>query len=291
MKTVFHTMIDGHDIVQGFGDANGFIDPVATAQKLGEAVAQLPECVTMNNLKSQVISLRSQAQLLGGKIVAAQQANDTATANSLIAQANGFNAQAAALEPDLVAAIAAFDAKRAALFEANAVYTSPPAYESLIADDAAAPLQAAYAALGPGLALEMAGTTVPDLRGKTYWTTDGKTWTSTLISLMGQAAPANSTEDSALTDAQRTQIAAQVEAARVAALSPSDAAAEADAATQSLLAQAAQMRSELEIQGDAAALTKSQAWYATQTAAVASKYNLASATLSAAVSATPATSA
>ena len=29
MKTVFHTMIDGHDIVQGFGTAEGFIDPEA----------------------------------------------------------------------------------------------------------------------------------------------------------------------------------------------------------------------------------------------------------------------
>jgi hypothetical protein len=31
MKTVFHTLIDGHDIVQGFADANGFVDRMAMA--------------------------------------------------------------------------------------------------------------------------------------------------------------------------------------------------------------------------------------------------------------------
>lgn len=272
MKTIFHTVIDGHDIVQGFGDAAGFIDPIATAQKLGEAVIALPETVAMNNLKAQVIDLRSRAQLLGGKIADAMRQGDTATENALSAQATGLMGQAAQIEPDLVAAIGAFEEKRRALMDANAVYTNPPSYESLAKDDAVAPLQAAFASLAEGQVLRMDGKLLPDLRGRTYWTTDGKMWSKMAITLLGVPVPDGGLTEDSLTDAQRAQIAAQTEADRIAALTPDERAAEVQRATDAALSQAAQDRSKLEIAGDTTALAKSQAQYQSAVADISAKY-------------------
>ena len=244
MKTVFHSNVDGYEIITGFADGNGFIDPVATEAKIGETLRAHPATVAMVNLKNQINAARSQAYQLGGQIQSASARGDTATAQKLAMQAQSLNLQAQSLEIGLPEAIEQYEAVRAGMIADNAVYTAPGAGEELIADDQYATLSQAFALKAYGQALKLDGTYIADLRGETFWMLAGSTWTKTEITALGVDAPSGSIAEDQLTSDQWSQINAQAEAARVAALTPDEKLAEATAAQSAAKAVVAQVQAE-----------------------------------------------
>ena len=269
MKTIFHTTIDGHDIVQGFGEAFGLIDPVATSKKIEPLLAALPEQLQLAAKNGEINARRGEAGQAWQLAERARLAGDNAT---MVRQNAVYQSKLAELEDlgrQLQPLLQAFAVASSEVWNANAVYFHPPSGETLCDDAQAKTLADKHAQRGDGRALLLTGEYVTDLRGRDFWL-PGPPWAHKVIDMLGEELPAGALTESELTDAQRAEIAAEAEAARVASLTPEEAQAEADAKSAAILAQAAQMRSELEIQGDPQALAKSQAWYKAQTATAVS---------------------
>ena len=269
MKTIFHANIDGFEVVLGFGEAFGLIDPVATNIKIAPLLQACPEQQQMSVLNQSIGARRQEAAQAFSLADAARVRGDGATMTRENANYAAKLQEIAELEKQLPERIRAFEVARSAIVDANAVYTHPPQGEDLIDDVQAGTLQTAHALRGDGQQLLMTGEYVRDLRGRDFYLA-GPPWAHKVIDKLGEDMPAGAIVPDQLTDAQRQEIADEAEAARVAALTPEQAQAEADAKSAAILAQAAQMRSELEIQGDAQALAKSQAWYKAQTATAVS---------------------
>lgn len=271
MKTIVHASIDGFEIVLGFGNADGFIDPQATYAKIGELIRETGEAKAMQAASDALASRKAEYRELYGQYdIARMQGNQFAmqrTGLAIQSKQTEIDEAAAAL-PDLVTA---FEARRAKLFADHAEYAKPPQGEDLIADDAATALQGKFA-LKEGYALLMDGTTVPDLRGRVCWTQ--KPWKRMEILKLGQDWPAGAIADDQLTDAQRQDIAVQIEADRVAGLTLAQKAEEVKAAQIQAATDAATLRSKLEITGDPSALEKSQAAYQQALAAISAKYGM-----------------
>jgi uncharacterized coiled-coil protein SlyX len=271
MKTIFHANIDGREIVLGFGEANGLIDPVATAIKIAPLVEAADETKQLTALNAQ-ISARMQAQGQAFELaVRAKSVGDSATLTRQNAEYQAKGMEIAELQKQLPALITAFEAVRAKLTEANAAYTHPPQGEDLIDDAQAAEMAAKHAARGEGRQLLMTGAYITDLRGRDFYL-PGPPWQHMVIDKLGEELPADALTPDLLTDAQRAEIAGEAETSRVDALTPEERTAEVERVKAAALAQAAQKRSELEIAGDSKALAKSQAAYQAAVAEIDAKY-------------------
>jgi hypothetical protein len=268
MKTVFHANIDGQEVVLGFGEAFGLIDPVATSIKIAPLLTALPEQQALAAMNGQINARRGEA---GQAWSLAERARLQQDASTMVRENARYQSKLAELDDlgrQLTPLVAAFSVASAAIWNENAVYFHPPQGETLIDDAQGKQFADKHASRGPGQALLMTGEYVTDLRGTDFYLA-GPPWAHKVIDTLGEELPRGALTPDILTEEQRSQIAAEAETARVSALSPADRQAEADAKAQTILAQAAQMRSELEIQGDPAALSKSQAWYKAQAASVA----------------------
>ena len=270
MKTYYHANYNGHEIVLGFGNALGFINPVATWAKIDALLAATDKAKQKQAVEVQMGQRGSELRLLLQQAQAAFQSGDQVAAKRADLAAQMKQAEFDDLAVQLVPLVAAFEAKKRELFDAHTEYAHLPAGEDLINDDQHDTMKAAFDALPKGKALKADGTLVTDLRGRVAWTQ--KPWTRVEVTNVGVDLPKGAIPDESLTDDQRAGIAVQVEADRVAALSDDERKAEADAAKQAALAQAASKRSELEIAGAKDALAQSQAVYADATAAITAKY-------------------
>ncbi len=270
MKTVFHANIDGQEIVLGFGEAWGLIDPMATAARIAEPLAATDECRQMQALNAEINARRQQAAQAYGIAEQARKRGDAPTQTRQNAEYQAKCLEVAELEKLLPARIQAFEALRAKMILESAVYAHPPQGEDLIQDEQAAALAAKYAERGQAQQLLLDGSYVEDLRGREYWV--GPPWKRLQVAALGERPSAEAIPQELLTDAQRAEIIAQQEAERLAAFTPEERAAEAERARAAALNQAGQMRSEFEIAGDAEALAKSQAWYQGQLAEISAKY-------------------
>lgn len=280
MKTVFHTTIDGKEVVLGFGDANGFIDPRATEIKIAPMLSALPETQQRQALEAELADLRTKAAIAlneAGKntpVVLPDGKVLSVGNQELMRKYNGeyqmHLGSVAEVEKRIPAIVGAFEAARARLVVANAVYTHPKPGEDLMEDNAVAEMAAKFALRGDGQALLLTGEYIADLRGRDFWL--ASPWRHMVIDKLGEEIPADAIIPDHLTPAQLSEIAASQEAERIAALTPEQLSAEIDRAKAAALTAAAQMRSELEIAGDAKALAKSQAQYQTALVQISAKY-------------------
>jgi len=271
VKTIFHANIDGFEIVLGFGEAFGLIDPVATAIKIEPLIKALPEQLQMNALNAQINATRQSAMQALGLAEGARQRKDAPAMTRQNAEYQAKLMEIAELEKQLPDRIRAFEAARSCITTENAAYMHPPQGEDLIDDAQAASLAQKHALRGDGQQLLMTGEYVTDLRGRDFWI-PGPPWQHMQIDKLGENMPAEALAPDQLTDAQREEIAVQNETDRVASLTPEERAAEIDRVKAQTLGQAAQKRSELEIAGDTKALAKSQAQYQEALAGIAAKY-------------------
>ena len=272
MKAILHANVDGQEIVLGFGEAHGLIDPVATAIKIAPIVQAADETKQMTALNAQINAVRQSA---GQAFALADQARLRGDAATMTRQNGEYQAklmEIAELEKQLPAIVGAFEAMRARVTVDNAAYAHPPQGEDLIDDAQAKDMQAKHALRGDGQQLLMTGEYVTDLRGRDFYI--GPPWKHMVIDTLGEDLPKGAIMTDQLTDAQRAEISVQEEADRIAALSPADRDAEAQRAKDGALAQAAVTRSQLEIAGDTKALAKSQAEYQDAVAGIAEKYGI-----------------
>lgn len=259
MKTVVHASIDGFEVVLGFGNADGFIDPQATYAKIGDLIRETDEARAMADIGNRIASRQAEYRALAQQAETARQSGDGNAYKRAVLAVQAKDLEIQVLNDQAVPIVSAFEARRAVLFAEHAEYAKPPQGEDLIADVQAEELKSKHALRGYGRALLMDGTTAPDLRRGVCWMP--KPWKRVEILKLGQDWPAGAIVDDQLTDDQRAEIAVQQETDRVASLSPDARAAEAAQAQASALQAAAQKRSELEISGDTGALAKSQAEY------------------------------
>lgn len=270
MKTVFHATIDGHEIVLGFGDPH--IAPVETFAIVEPLLREIPAWKALAAALAEIQRLRVAQSRLKVPANASPQHTWTPAQQQAVREWNELAVAVTAIELRLPELVSAFEeAKRAMVIE-HAVYFHPREGEDIITEEQHAELSGAWAELRDGFALKLDGTLVPDLRGRTYWRCAKGVWERQDITALGREPVADSIAEAKLTGEQRQEIAEQADAERVAMLTPEERESERDAALWVAIAQAGQMRSELEIAGDAKALAKSQAWYAEEAARIAEKY-------------------
>jgi hypothetical protein len=270
MKTVFHATVDGHEVVLGFGDPH--IAPVETYAIIEPLLAQLPEYVAARQAGLALAQARQAAAYVLSMARAALAAGRRTEGDHLNAEYRVREREIESMAAALTPLVEAFEARKRALVEEHAIYFHPRPGEDLISDEQAAPLQEAWADRREGYALKLDGSMIPDHRGRTFWRKYNGAWEEQIITALGLEPVAGAVAEDALDAEQRTEIAEQAEAARVAALTPEARDAEREQALQGAVARAAAMRSELEIAGDADALAKSQALYAAAQAEIAAKY-------------------
>jgi hypothetical protein len=117
--------------------------------------------------------------------------------------------------------------------------------------------------------LAIEGAVIPDNRGVEYWRKQGGAWAKTKIEDAGVPLPPGAVLPESLTETQRAEIAAQEEAARTAALTPEQKAAEMEARINAVKREAALKKTEAEITGEE---FDAKAWFNQQKAEIEAKY-------------------
>lgn len=118
------------------------------------------------------------------------------------------------------------------------------------------------------------GSFIDDFRGKVFHKKTSGIWSETSINALGVKKSANTTYTNELTESEKTEIAEQKESDRINGLSSEEKMAEYDEKVASLLSESTVMRSKLEIQGEAEALTQSQTFYNTELDKLKLKYGI-----------------
>lgn len=268
MHTVFHTTIDGYEVMTGFGEAT--IDPVATFAVVTPILGATEEAKQLQAMNAQIQDAHAHIADAEQKKADAYVRGDNFTFQLMAGQSAAYYAKVEDLQAQAVPLIQAQEAKKLVLMGEHAQYLSPTVGEMILDDAGYAKLSAAAAKASKTQKVCMDGTTVDDYRGVTFWTNDGR-WTKSMISDLGETVPSTGLLDSALTADQRTAIAAQDEADRVAALSPDARLAEAKAAQTQAQANAAQAANVAAITGVA---VDAKGQYADALSAISAKYSV-----------------
>lgn len=267
MKTVFHTNVNGFEIINGFGDAHP--DPVATFAKIGPALQALPEQAAVDEVYARVNVRRQKlgddfAVMFGrpfdNKPKTQAEADWIATESAIVARDCDI---IASRMPELVADL---EAARTALFDSAAVFFQPGPGEDLIGAEDYARLSKLVAS-AENAKVTLTGEVVPDFRGTVFWT--ASPWKKFEIDQLGETVPAGGILESALTIAQWTEITNQQEATRIAGMTADQKAAELKTQLDALASQALAQKQKAEITG---AEFDPKAWYAEQAAVIQKKY-------------------
>lgn len=273
MKTIKTQEIDGYTVITNVNGAGGFIDPVATQKVVAVKIQDSTTYIEIERLKSEMIKLA----------VAAKQAMRNAQRAKTATEKKPFWDEYQARQEDIKKIQAnlyplAQTLKRevSALTVEHAIYFGLPTCERYVEDDDAEIIANAMAEATTNnavLAIVDDDTVeVVDYRGKRYHQKKDGKWITAEITRLGVEPAAGAIADSDLSEAQRAEIIEQAETDRIAALKSTDKEKEKNQVIAGLKSQAAQLKSEYEIEGDAEALTKAQAWYQEQVQVVELKY-------------------
>jgi hypothetical protein len=107
-----------------------------------------------------------------------------------------------------------------------------------------------FDALGEHECLTEEAGPLPDFRDTEYWQESGGRWKKIKIEHIGGTVPAGAVLPDALTEAQRTEIAAQERADRIAALSPEDREKEMRARIKAVIREAVIKKQEAELEAE-----------------------------------------
>lgn len=276
MKTRITQNIDGYDIIIGIGEAQ--IDGVATDRIIIPMLKETAEYMAVENAKaelSKAATERYMAQKECGKInagiYAAKDENIKKQLKLELQKASLVYQQKAIEQKEKEEALKPLAAplvnKRKEIFMTQLIYFQPKQGESLITDDEATAIETAMiSATENNKFLDINLKEICDNRGKTAWIKSGGKWSKREITKIGDELKKG--EITEIND----EIIAQLEAERIAALTAAQKSEEKAAVIASLKTQAVQMRMGLEIQGDSAALKKSQEWYNAELQKVEAKY-------------------
>lgn len=257
MQTVITKEIDGYTVIQGFD--RPLIDLEATKKVVGPLMEKTDEVKAVKK-KGEELSRVHTARADLVRVAREKYRNkDTSGHAKAMYEIELRDEQIKTLSGDMQELCTARNIKAREVFRANAVHFEPKAGEDVVTDEEADTLKAAFISMPKGTKLLRDGTTVEDKRGVKY-VKAGKVLT---VSALGEKPDGPLLED---------VTPEEFEVMRLDAMTTDEKAAELQTVLDGLAGQAANMRAKLEIQGDAEALTKAQAWYAEQVAAAEAKY-------------------
>jgi hypothetical protein len=237
--------IDGQKIVTGVGQRR--IDRVATMKKIS------------NVLASKQHDLRQAAMKLAGDFEVKKKENPEADPAALNKALIELRRQYTEFEKQEIL-------KQAVHFRGGK--GSEDIYDSKLLQK----LSAALKDKSLKEAVTIDGDIVPDLRGTKFWIQNGKKWVKGEVEKLGEDVPEGAVLHTDVTHELYQEIQKQEVAATIDAMTADDKKAAIESGTESLLNQAALMKSKLEIQDDPEALSKAKDWYKDQLAALKSKY-------------------
>lgn len=291
MNTIITKEIDGLTVVLGLDKEK--IDSVSTMKKIKPIIEGTKEFtaqktrlekirglnVSNDSLDRQVKAIANRAALRVGKLPG-EVTNDDLN-ESEVSQVNKFSQrrqnnidERSKIESVLPEVDEKLKAKIKKITTENAIYFPlNKENEEIISDTEASQIKEKLKDLKKGQFLLTDGTIIEDLRNKTYYgLIDGK-WDKKEVKALNEVVDIGIYILSAdLTDEERKEIAVQEEADRIAGMSAEDKADELAMVKENLISQAVNMRSKLEIQGDADALVKSQDWLKAENNKAEEKY-------------------
>lgn len=268
MKTKITQNIDGYDIIIGIGEAQ--IDGVATMPIVETALKETDEYKSVESKKQELsIILNMAAQALKN----ARTAKTQSEKNGYVTEYQQSLEKSKAIENELKELIAPLQTKQQELILKHAVYFTPKEGESIITDDEAGVIETAMVtATTNNKYIDINLKEICDYRAQTAWSKfDGK-WQKREITKLGESLNVSEKLQNDLTDKDQAEISEQLESERIAKLSAAQKEAEKTNLISGLASRANAMRGELEIQGDAAALKKSQEWYKAEVEKVQIRY-------------------
>ena len=271
MKTILTEKIDGHTIIKGFD--RPVIDPVETQKTVNVLITETAEYLAVQDRHRQI---KDQQQAAAQSFKTYQETllrtKNMNTAKPHLDDYNARKANADELLATLIDLNQSLENKRKELFDANAVYFPPKEGEKIVTMAEFDIIAAVVAQKTATEAVTEAGDIIPDLVNKDFWKkTDGR-WNKTKITKLGESEPVGSAAIEDLLPADVEEITVQLESDRILALTAAEKTAEKTAALNSAMRESINYRSQLEIQGDADALTKSQAFYTAKAAEIETKY-------------------
>ena len=262
MKTRITQNIDGYDIIIGIGEAQ--IDGVATLPIVNEALKLTDEYKSVEAKKQELSVVLNQA---ASAMKNARDSKTQSDKNKFVAEYQQNLEKSKAVESELKELIEPLQEKQKELILKHAIYFQPKEGETIITPEEAEIIeQAMNEATLKNCYLDVNMKQLCDNRGKTAWIKSGGKWSSREISKIGDEIKSGEiTEINA-------EISEQLESERIAKLTTAQKEAEKTAIISGLASRANAMRGELEIQGDAAALKKSQDWYKAEVEKVQARY-------------------
>lgn len=272
MKTIKTQQIGEYQIITGFDELP--IDPEATKTAAAETVIKLPEFEAMRTKqreKEQKLAFAKTAFSAAHEYLLS---GDESNADLENIKYQNYTAAAAVCESELAEISKELRAKVFEIRRQNPRYFEPRENEIVKTDAEWAELLQAYNAKLDTEQLDVEGKLIADYRGKQwFYQADGVWYDSEKIEQLGATMSTVVPDEYESTAIEKADLTAeQSEEIRIQNLTAEQKTAEKEAAIDAAATQAATMRTKLEIQGDAEALTKSQAWYQEQVTLIEAKY-------------------
>jgi len=255
-NTVITKEIDGFKIVVGFGERS--IEPVETRKIVDAEIVKTSEYAACAEKKDKITAAMRSAHESLQKVKTAK--GDTEKEKQYkdhlicLEQANGYQKELAPL-------VVSLKKKLIELRESNAVYFEPKAGEVKKNEDEILALKGLLKTAEGRALVDIDGNIVSDKRGITYCQKIGGKWSVTKIVALGNSIPKDAIIYANLNAEQKKEVDLQIEINAAGKMSEVEKLAMKSAEEEKALAAAANLRSQLEIKGDADSLQKSQEFY------------------------------
>jgi hypothetical protein len=266
-KRASYQTIDGYDVITVIGEAAS--DPAATMEAVRLRIEALPETAQMKAITLKILAQQDVMREENAKAVAKRQANPASDVSAEEARHNQAKANVEVFEAELRPIAAAIEEARLSLYEECAVYFPAGTGEKLLSEAEEADLVPKHAALAEHEALTLSGEIIPDNRGEKYHLKTGGKWARGKVKHIGEELPEGAVLPADLAEAQRSEIAEQREAKRIAALTPEAKEAEKQTRLDNAADEAYRLEQRARIQR---ADFSSTDWYAEKKAEIEEKY-------------------
>lgn len=264
MKTIITKKIDDFDVVVAVGNADGFVDAEATKKKVIPVLADTEVYKKIDDIKKQMQTYVNYAQQAKQRYKVARSKTDK---DKLWNEYVKYRNLATELQEPLKPLAVELQEKQKELLIEHAEYFVLRGNEHYITDIEGKEFgELIVEAVQAGEVVTKDKEKIVDNRGRKFWIKSSGTWINSEITKLGDVPTSGAIEEKDLLDEQTQEISEQLETKRIANLTTAQKKIEKDLKIINLITRAGQMKSELEVQGDAEALSKSQNWLSEETA-------------------------
>jgi hypothetical protein len=261
MKTVITQNIDGYSVIKGF--SNAAVDPEATKARVKEILTEDGDIGNLE-LEVKVIAAKNQEHLKSAKD-AKRRKLSVYPMKTLLLQT-----QIEELNKDHAVTVGKFIEKKNRLFKENAVYFAPKKGEHILIDsdykEIRDKLKSIPANHKPyvdvkdvnGFVTSISFGTIPDYRGKKYYTKSNSKWSCHVIEKLNEEIPANGKLKDTLSRSELKEIQEQVDLNRISNMSLVEREKERDSKIRYYLRISALEKTEYDLQGIEDSLEKAK---------------------------------